>query len=229
MTSVLAQPRLHRHTVRLQPPDPHDPDSRGLRMLSYRLRVFDRVLADIVGPANGRSYLDLGAGHLLFARRARDAGFRVTAVDARPPWGDATPTGITIQQADIRDFDTAGFDVIGLVGLLYHLGLDDQVAMLRRCGGRPTVVDTEVWCPEVVAAHGLASSRVRQVQPIAGITGAMLTETDDLWSSYGNRESFWPTEDGLHRMMGGMGWTRLTAIDPPYLSRFGRRRWYVLQ
>jgi hypothetical protein len=200
-----------------------------LRQLSYRLRVFDLVLREIIGPAGGRSFVDLGAGPLLFAQRARNAGFRVTAVDARPPWTGRVPAGIRTVQADVREFDLAGYEVVGIVGLLYHLRLTEQLDLLQRCAGRPTIVDTEVFCPEVVASLHAASPRLRPVGADQGYDGAILVETGDVWSSYGNANSFWPTEASLLAMFARGGWRRVTLLERPYLSRFGRRRWYVLR
>lgn len=220
---------IDRFDLRYRSPAPDGNDPRGLRQLSYRLRVFDLVLREIVGPAAGRSYVDLGAGPLLFAQRARDAGFRVTAVDARPPWTGRVPAGIRTVQADVREFDLTGYDVIGIVGLLYHLRLAEQLDLLRRCAARPTIVDTEVFCPEIVASLGAASSRLRPVGGDREYDGAILAETSDVWSSYGNADSFWPTEASLLAMFAGGGWRRVTLLEPPYLSRFGRRRWYVLR
>jgi hypothetical protein len=222
-------PEAERFDIPYRAPRPDEDDPRALRQLSYRLRVFDLVMRDIIGPGEGRSYVDLGAGPLLFAQRARDAGFRVTAVDARPPWTGRVPNGVATVLADIRRFDLAGYDVIGIVGLLYHLRLPEQLDLLDRCAGRPTIVDTEVYCPDLAAALGLVSPRLRSAETHQGYDGATLAETGDIWSSHGNAESFWPTEASLLAMFAGRGWRRVTALEPPYLSRFGRRRWYVLR
>ncbi len=229
MSGADTRPAIDRFKLRYRSPAPDGSDPKGLRQLSYRLRVFDLVLREIVGPAAGRSYVDLGAGPLLYAQRARDAGFRVTAVDARPPWTGRVPAGIEIVQADVREFDLAGYDLIGIVGLLYHLRQAEQLDLLERCAGRPTIVDTEVFCPEIVASLGAASPRLRRVGTDQEYDGAVLVETGDVWSSYGNADLSWPTEASLIAMFARSGWRRVTLLEPPYLSRFGRRRWYVLR
>lgn len=210
-------------------PLPSQQQDRSLRALSYRLRVFDLILRDVIGPGNGRSYVDLGAGPLLFAQRARDAGFRVTGVDARPPWTGKVPPGVEAVTADVRRFNLDGYDVIGIVGLLYHLTLEEQIDLLRRCRGRPAIVDTEVYNPEVIREHGLDSARLRPAPERSGLTGAELDETGNVWSSVGNPSSFWADEASLLAMFEAAGWQRVTQMEPPYFSRFGRRRWYVLQ
>lgn len=209
-------------------PPPEVQHRPSLQQLSYRLRVFDLVL-DLLGDPAGRSYVDLGAGPLMFSQRARNRGFKVTAVDARPPWTGAEPEGIEHVLADIRTFPLDGFDVIGIVGLLYHLTLDEQIDLLKRCEGRPTIIDTEVWVPELVEAMGLDSPRVWATDDEHGYSGAMLSETGDLWSSYGNPQSFWLDEPSLLRLVEDCGWQKATLVEPPYFSRFGRRRWYLLQ
>ena len=229
MKAAPATMRINRHSVTLRAPLPNESVSNDLRMLSYRLRVFDSILHDLIGEAAGRSYVDLGAGPLPFALRAQKAGFKVTAADARPPWTGRSPDGMTVVQADVRQFDLSDYDVIGIVGLLYHLRLEEQVDLLHRCAARPTIIDTEVYCPELVASLGIASPRLYPIRLEHGIEGAIMTETGDLWSSHGNDESFWPTEATLIDMVRDLGWTRMTMVEPPYLSRFGRRRFYVLQ
>ncbi|MBS7534939.1 class I SAM-dependent methyltransferase [Ancylobacter sonchi] len=203
-------------------------NDKSMQLLSYRLRVFDLILRELGDPA-GRHYVDLGAGPLIFAQRALRHGFAVTAVDARPPWTGAVYEGIAHVLADVRDFPLDGFDVIGIVGLLYHLRLDEQVDLLRRCEGRPTIIDTEVWCPELVDALGLGSTRVQPAATTLGYSGATLQETRDLWSSFGNPDSFWLDEPGILRVFEESGWRSATLMEPPYFSRFGRRRWYLLR
>ena len=48
---------------------------------AIRGQVFTWLINDVV--PQGRTLLDLGAGHCLFAMKARDAGYHVTAVDGR--------------------------------------------------------------------------------------------------------------------------------------------------
>jgi hypothetical protein len=50
--------------------------------------------------------------------------------------------GIEWVEADVRGYDPSGFDCIALLGLLYHLELDAQLALLRKCAGTPIIVDT---------------------------------------------------------------------------------------
>ena len=211
------------------PAPPHTELGRpSLRQLGYRLRVFDLILQRLLGAAEGRRFVDLGGGPLLFARRAQEAGFAVTAVDARPPWTGARPEGIAQVRADIRGFDVDGFDVVGIIGLLYHLRLTEQIDLLRRCAGRPAVIDTEIWCAGLVRELGVESPQVRPAEQL-GCSGAVFDETGNVWSSVGNETSFWLDEPSLLRLVEGFGWRRVTLLDPPYFSRFGRRRWYVLQ
>lgn len=214
-------------TVPFPCPPPGASHARSLRQLSYRLRVFDLAVGTL-GPARGRRYVDLGAGPLLFAQRARDAGFAVTAVDARPPRLRTLPEGIAFVLQDVCCFPLDGHDVIGIVGLLYHLPLEAQIDLLSRCEGRPTIVDTEVWCADLVARLGLSSPRLAGTAVVAGYSGAVLEETGNVWSSYDNAQSFWLDEPSLLRLFAEAGWSRVTMFEPPYLSIFGQRRWYVL-
>lgn len=209
-------------------PPPAKHPKKALQQMSYRLRVLDLVL-DALGPAEGRTYADLGAGFLYFSSRAQRHGFAVTAVDARPPWGGKeVPEGIDFVRHDVRTMPLEGFDVVAIVGLLYHLRLGEQIDLLKRCDRRPTIIDTEVWCPDLVAEMGLETPRLRPAAPEAGYTGAVLDETRSLWSSHGNPHSFWLDEPSILRLFEACGWSRVKMMDPPYFSEFGRRRWYLL-
>jgi SAM-dependent methyltransferase len=208
-------------------PDPQRQNKATLQHFPYRLRVFDRALG-LLGPAAGRRYVDLGAGPLLFSQRARKAGYAVTAVDARPPWLGAMPRDMAYVCADIRSYPLEGFDVIGIVGLLYHLRLAEQIDLLRRCAGRPTIIDTEVWNAAVVREAGSDTRRLHPVADHLGYAGAAFDENAFMWSSVGNPDSFWLDEPSLLRLIEECGWQRAALLEPPYLSAFGRRRWYVL-
>jgi hypothetical protein len=206
---------------------PGEHDRRSLRMLAYRLRVFDLALAEL-GPADGRRYVDLGAGALPFARRAQGAGWGVTAVDARTPWLGEVPAGMAHVQADVRGFDLGGFDAVGIVGLLYHLPLADQVALLRRCAGRPTVIDTEVYSPEAVPV-GPHSARLGPAEVREGWRGGAFAEDGRHWSSAGDAESFWLDEASLLALCAACGWGEAVLFGPAYASLFGLRRFLVLR
>src|SRR4029453_6987527 len=60
-----------------------------------RLVTFDALL----GPGEGRTLLDLGAGPCLFARRAQKAGWKVTAVDGRTDRLPEDLEGVTFVEA----------------------------------------------------------------------------------------------------------------------------------
>jgi hypothetical protein len=217
---------VHRE-VPFAAPVPGAHDRRSLRMLAYRLRVFDLALAEL-GSAGGRRYVDLGAGALPFARRAQGAGWGVTAVDARAPWLGEVPAGMAHAQEDVRGFDFSGFDAVGIVGLLYHLPLADQVALLRRCAGRPTVIDTEVYSPEAVPA-GAHSARLGPAVVREGWRGGAFAEEGRHWSSAGDAESFWLDEASLLALCGECGWREAVVFGPAYASLFGLRRFLVLR
>ena len=97
--------------------------------------------------------VDLGAGHGAFSIRAADAGWDVTAVDARTT---RFPDDARIQwiHQDVRETSLQGYDLIVNLGLFYHLTLDDQLSLLDRAAGTPMILDTHV-----------ATERAEPVQP----------------------------------------------------------------
>jgi hypothetical protein len=157
------------------------------------------------------SLIDLGSGHGLFAIAAADAGWRVTALDAR---GDRFPEDHRVdwRVGDVRDADLEGYDLIACLGLFYHLTIDDQLDLLARTSGVPMILDTHVANdrPSPFTLSEPVSQR--------GYMGRLFHEKDLSRStaSWVNTDSFWPRPRALHRMLGEHGYDVLTAT-PWYL------------
>jgi hypothetical protein len=167
-----------------------------------------RQLLSIVPP--GR-LVDLACGSGIYSIVAQEMGWQVTAVDARTVRMPMTP-GITWVEQDIRETDVTGYDVILLLGLLYHLELPDQLDLLRRCSGAVTILDTH---------H---SNRPTHVEGgYAGHTFGELPEGHDTdlagtpTAAWGNATSFWPTQPDLVRMLQDCGFATVLALVPPNL------------
>lgn len=174
-----------------------------------RLETFRELLAS---QHPGR-LLDLGTGHGKFAVLATEMGWRVTAVDARTERMPDHP-GIEWVRSDVRsfDFDPTEFDCIAILGLLYHLELDAQLALLGRCAGTTAIIDTHV------ALRAERSER--------GFEGRVFEEeTAAPTAAWGNRQSFWPTEESLVRMLRDAGYATLKVV-PAY--RPDRTFWLCL-
>jgi hypothetical protein len=194
-----------------------------------RVVTFLRLLDRFAEPA-GRSLVDLGAGHCNFARWARDRGYRVTAVDARADRVPAPDTlgSIRFVCSDVRDFCVSGFDVILVLGLLYHLTLEDQVALLRRCAtGAVLIVDTQVHYPHLVPENSGSWQTVLARRD--AYEGVIYPENDNTMAGFGNSQSFWHTEPSLLRLFAHCGFADAVVIDPIYVSKYGGRRFFVLK
>jgi hypothetical protein len=175
---------------------------QGGGVLPRRFEVFDQMLA--LFP-RGR-LVDLGAGHGMFSQRAAEAGWDVTAVDARP---DRFPkdSSVTWLTEDVRQVDLNGYDVIACLGLFYHLTPADQVALLRRAAGRPIIIDTHV-------DNGLNTHSLSERIVIDGYEGSWYREPGELTSSWGNERSFWPTPASLYRMLSDCGYPVVVSAQP---------------
>ena len=170
-----------------------------------RIRIFGHLLA-LFPP--GR-LVDLGAGHGKFSRVAAEAGWEVTAVDARTERNAATP-GVIWVEADVRDVDLDGYDMVACLGLFYHLTAEDQLDLLARCQGAPLIIDTHL-------ANGLSTHPLGGEVELQGYTGRVYHEGTGLLSSWGNQQSFWPTPDSFHKMLGQAGYNLVLAVEPWYL------------
>ncbi|GGF42176.1 hypothetical protein GCM10011519_15020 [Marmoricola endophyticus] len=180
-----------------------------------RIHRFDRLLA-MFPP--GRA-LDLGAGHGGFSVRAADQGWQVTAVDAR---AERYPDDDRIEWRveDIRTTDCQGYDLIINLGLFYHLTLADQLSLLDRSVGTAMILDTHVAVP------GDAAFDLSEITTVDGYRGRLYSEQDkqhDPRSSFGNDDSFWPTQRELQRMLHERGWDIL-----PWRPYYLRTRTFFL-
>jgi hypothetical protein len=162
-----------------------------------RFELFDSLLRQV---PTGR-LVDLGAGHGAFSVRAADAGWDVTAVDARATRFPDDPR-VTWIEKDVREVELEGFDLVLCLGLFYHLTVGDQVALLDRAAGRPLILDTHVATKN--PTHPLS-------EPVTagGYEGRLYDEKG--WerrstASWVNQESFWPTARELYRMLGEHGY-----------------------
>ncbi len=160
------------------------------------------ILSELLQQFTPGFLIDLGTGDGGFARLAADAGWWVTATDARRRDRPEHPR-ITWVTEDVRVTDLSGFDLILCIGLFYHLTFQDQIRLLHKCAGTPLIVDTH-----------LAASTERSAR-FGPYEGRMYQEPNwwsDPWGSWQNAESFWPTLDSFERMARAYG--RYTSIIP---------------
>jgi len=170
-----------------------------------RVKIFSRLLA-LFPP--GR-LVDLGAGHGRFSIEAAKKGWEVTAVDARTARNKAAP-GVTWVEADVRNVDLDGYDVVACLGLFYHLTAEDQIDFLARCQRTPLIIDTHL-------ANGLSTHQLTDEVQHQGYTGHLYQEGTGLLSSWGNSQSFWPTPESFHQMLDGAGYNFVLAVEPWYM------------
>lgn len=105
---------------------------------------------------------------------------------------------------DVRDLDPAvhgTFDVTLCLGILYHLGAEDAVKLLRAMRAVTTgfaVIDTHIGAPVDSADVDGATYQ-----------GQWYGEPPGRWSSIGNPRSFWFTPEALDDAVHGAGWTEI--------------------
>jgi len=172
-----------------------------------RFAAFDAAL----GLFTAGRVVDLGAGHGLLSLRAADAGWQVTAVDART---ERFPTDerVTWVHEDMRSHDLSGYDLILCLGLFYHLTLADQLDLLTRAAGTPILIDTHVDVGIDYPDDRLAGSAEQD-----GYRGRLYGEhLESPLASWVNEASFWPDLDSFYRMLADHGYPVTLALEPWY-------------
>lgn len=172
-----------------------------------RFQAFDTVL----GLFPTGTLIDLGAGHGIFSIRAADAGWDVTALDART---ERFPTDerITWVHQDMREHDLGGYDLIVCLGLFYHLTLADQRDLLTRAAGTPILIDTHVD-----VGINYPDDRLGEQVEEDGYRGRLYGEhLESPLASWVNESSFWPDLDSFYRLLADHGYPVALALEPWY-------------
>jgi hypothetical protein len=171
----------------------------------------EAILRELLGLFPPGRLIDLACGNGMYSIAAHQLGWEVTGVDARTVRMPMTP-GITWVQQDIRETDVTGYDLILLMGLLYHLELSDQLDLLRRCSATVTILDTHHSNAPTHLEGGYAGHTFRELP-----TGHKAELADTPTAAWGNQTSFWATQPDLVRMLHDCGFKTVMALVPPTL------------
>jgi SAM-dependent methyltransferase len=202
-----------------------------------RLRALVQAVSDLVRPGSleGLRAIDLGAGGGELAAELALRGAEVVAVEGREQNARAIESlreslaidagRLRVEVADVRALDWGAlgrFDVVVCSGLLYHLELDDQVALATAMRGaceRLAFVDTEVaWAP-VERRGDYHGHSFREHADDAG-TGERAAAR---LASLDNTRSFWLTRASLHALLHDAGFSSSWELGAPGQPRRERR------
>ena len=167
----------------------------------------------LLEPPEGKTLLDLGAGHGKISKMARSYGYGVTAVDARSVRFPKRRGDITWTVADVSKYEIKFFDVILMLGLLYHLPLDRQLNLLTRCAlnCKQLIIDTHVCLEDnpdkILTPEGYEGWVYHEADTIAGLKNRPP-------AAFNNTDSFWPTPDALERMCLDFGFSSVVRHEP---------------
>jgi hypothetical protein len=182
----------------------YDPDRGGFEGR-------EAILRELLALFPTGRLLDLACGNGVFSIAAQDMGWHVTAVDARTVRMPMTP-GIEWVQQDVRETEIVGYDVVLLMGLLYHMELADQLDLLRRCSGTVTILDTHHSTAPTHLEGGYAGHTFNELPP-----DHPTSLEDAPRAAWGNPTSFWATQPALVRILEDCGFGTVLALVPPTL------------
>lgn len=181
------------------------------------------VFRSLLRPLKPGKMLDLGSGKGNFSLSAAQMGWEVTSVDARTVrWPDAETEpnpdisalirAIRWVQADVREFPIMRkeYDLICIFGLLHHLEIADQVALLRRCAGSLLLIDTRIAPSNIDREGDYEGMAIRE-------HGETREERDLVpTAAWGNAISFRHTEESLVRLLRDCGYPQVLMMRPPH-------------
>jgi SAM-dependent methyltransferase len=186
-----------------------------------------RIFHSMVSPLKPGKMLDLAAGPGNFSIPAAKLGWDVTAVDVRTvrrpdPEAESDPErarlirSINWVESDIREFEIKRreYDLICVFGILHHLELDDQIALVKKFSGTLTILDCRI-APEVMVREGrYEGNYVREF-------GKTREERDKIpAASWGNERSFQHTEESLVRLLHDNGFRKVMCMTPPHAENY---------
>jgi hypothetical protein len=197
-----------------------------------RQAIFEQSLLFIEGTLGRKgSLIDLGAGHCTFSRMANAMGWKVTALDARTARVPDLPPEIGFIHADLNSqaWNTGEYDLILCLGVYYHLDQSMQHQLLRRCRGKPMIIDTHFANPAGIPnRHASALGNVYEKNGEIGADYAEAPHVDEsrrsevLLASLDNPTSWWQTKDSLMQTLHEQGWPHVWTFDYAGMDRIQR-------
>jgi hypothetical protein len=206
-------------------PTYHGSDIKAIH--DTRWHMVEACLAERLGPdKNGLKALDLASHQGWFAVKMAQSGFSsVLGIDARRSHVDDSTLisriygfdQMSFRQGDIheqRASDLGVFDVVLMLGLLYHL--ENPVGALRTCRElcrNTCIIETQV----VPGMNGFVDyGSYQYVRPLKGSFG-IIDETQD---THGPEASITgvclvPSLDALMWLLEKVGFTSATVLEPP--------------
>ncbi len=196
-----------------------------------RKSTFDWITQNLKkNPELGDRLVDLGAGPCIFSKIAYANGYDVTAVDARTERLPEELEGIQFFQSNINDFVLTKFDVVVVLGLLYHLTLDDQISLMEHIPkGSVLILDTQVHIAKY-AQKEASEQRGFDTDALVkkkGYEGVLFPEVENAMASVGDPITWWHTEDSLMYLLSAAGFEDAWCCGDPYISKYGARKWIV--
>lgn len=197
--------------------------SAETRMAEERVARTVRHVCDLAGrPLGDLRVLDLGAYEGGFAIELARRGAEVVAVEGRKGHvAKARFAGevlgldrLTVIHEDIRrlgPLELGTFDVVLCLGVLYHLGAEDALALARDVAAHCTrfaVIETQVGLTDTsqvtLGGHTYHGRSYREDLRAAG-------------ASIGNEESFWPTRASLFNLLSDAAFTSIFECVTPVI------------
>lgn len=157
-----------------------------------RQKIAELLLTDLA--KSNKRVLDLGAGHCSYSIVSHNLGMKVTAMDARTVRVPKLPKGIKFVNGNFLEADVPGdFDLILMLGIFYHLTLEEQHVLMEKYRGKNVLLDTH-YCSNA-DSKAYDNNGYRGIDYQEGPDNETMIKNPK--ASFTCLRSFWHTEDSL--------------------------------
>jgi len=208
-----------------------DSEGHGCNGNAVKVRRVIQIVSDLLNkPLDTARVLDLACGEGVYAIETALRGAEVIAQDARTErMGEGAEAAkrlglnsLTFEQGDVRNISVVShgsFDVIYLLGMLYHLDEPDSFYVVRNlyemCRGF-IVIDTHIsHAPQKTVKFEGREYEGEKVREHGGSDPTSVRRSR-LLASIDNPQSFYYTKDSLIRLLYDIGFSSVFECHVPF-------------
>lgn len=174
-----------------------------------------KITGDFFSPEHRFKILDLACGSGLYSITASNIfkNAKIDAIDVRSE-RMVNNKNVTFYKRDIRDVSNGLYDIIYMLGILYHLDFPDSLNVLKnlRKMSNILIIDTHISLSSKDVVGGFCGKRYRE-HPL---NSTLEQKQKNLKASIDNEWSFWYDKSSLLKALTSVGYTTIYEVLVPF-------------